>query len=279
MNAINNEELSFKDNQSFLLDGKRLSLHAMRSISMVFCLVLILTGSTLKAQNVRDTTIFAPLVSLSYSAQVPMGDLADRFGWNSNIGLNADFKLANNWLIGVNGQFMFGNNVKDTTMLRDLTTVDGQIINEKGEFANVLAFERGWIFTVNAGRVFPIFGPNPNSGLLMKVGVGYWQHKVRFDGEQNLVPQFVDEYRKLYDRFTSGLAINQFIGYQHLGNNRLANFFVGVESNQGFTKGRRDYQAGAPFEVKQPQFDMTLGVRAGWIVPIYRRAPKEFYLD
>ena len=232
-----------------------------------------------KSQHIKDSSIFAPIASISYAAQLPAGDLASRFGWNSNIGLNADFKLASNWVVGAGAQFFFGNQLKDTSMLVDIFTSDGNIINQNGALANVVAYERGWMFTANFGRLFPVFGPNPNSGVLFKMGVGYMQHKVRIDAEQDLVPQFVGDYRKLYDRFTSGIALNQFIGYMQMSNNRLANFYGGFDISQGFTKGRRARQAGAVTELNDSRLDIIYGIRFGWIVPIHKRAPREFYFD
>jgi hypothetical protein len=242
-------------------------------------LLVVLFSSMGTSQSVKDSSIFTTQVSLSYAAQIPEGDLKNRFGWNSNIGFNVDIKLASNWVLGINSQFFFGNQVKDTSMLTDMYTSNGQIINQNGAFANVLAYERGWIFTGNIGKIFPIIGPNPNSGILFKFGVGFIQHKVRIEAEQDLVPQFTGEYSKLYDRYTNGLVLTQFIGYSHMGNKGLANFFAGIDLSEGFTRGRRLRQAGAETEVNKSRTDLLMGLRAGWIVPIRKRPLQDFYLN
>ena len=72
-------------------------------------IVLTIASNTLNAQTIKDSSIFTPQISLSYGAQLPFGDLQDRFGWSSIISLNADFKLASNWVIGASGHFFFGN--------------------------------------------------------------------------------------------------------------------------------------------------------------------------
>jgi len=241
--------------------------------------VLIILSSTGLGQGVKDSSIFCTQVGLSYAAQLPEGDLKSRFGWNSNIGLNVDFKLASNWIIGVNSQFFFGDRIKDTSMLEDMLTSDGNIINQNGAYSNVLAFERGWIFTGTCGKLFPIIGPNPNSGILFKLGIGFMQQKVRIDSEQDLVPQFTGEYKKLYDRYTNGVVITQFLGYSHMSSNRLSNFFGGIEVSEGFTRGRRDRQAGGETVLNDKRTDILMGVRIGWIVPIRKRAPRDFYID
>ena len=260
------------------MDDKPYLYREMRSTFATLFLVVFFT-SLGTSQSVKDSSIFTTQVSLSYAAQIPEGDLKNRFGWNSNIGFNVDFKLASNWVIGINSQFFFGNQVKDTSMLTDMYTSNGQTINQNGAFANVLAYERGWIFTGNIGKVFPIIGPNPNSGILLKFGAGFIQHKVRIEAEQDLVPQFTGEYSKLYDRYTNGLVLTQFIGYSHMGNKGLANFFAGIDLSEGFTRGRRLRQAGAETEVNKSRTDLLMGLRAGWIVPIRKRPLQDFYLN
>ncbi|MCB0813173.1 MAG: hypothetical protein KDB87_08415, partial [Flavobacteriales bacterium] len=37
--------------------------------------------------DIRDTSIFMVPISLSYAYQLPNGDLSERFGANSNVGL------------------------------------------------------------------------------------------------------------------------------------------------------------------------------------------------
>lgn len=259
--------------------GKRYLCSTMRG-----CILILISFATLiqtaSSQTIKDSSIFVPQISLSYAAQLPYGDLQERFGWNSNIGFNVDFKLASNWIVGANAQFFFGNQIKENSMLTHMYTSDGQIINQNGTFANVVAFERGWIFTGNFGRIFPVIGPNPNSGIVVKVGAGFMQHKVRIDSEQDLVPQFRGDYRKLYDRYTNGFVTTQFLGYLHMSNNRLTNFYAGFEMSEGFTQGRRARQMGqAPSEINESRVDVLAGLRFGWIVPIHRRAPKEFYFD
>lgn len=236
-------------------------------------------SSLVVAQQIKDSAIFTPLISASYTFQFPMGDLEKRFGFHSTIGVNADFKLSSNWVFGASGNFTFGNNVKDTSMLRDLTTSDGQIININGESAKIVAFQRGYSLTANVGKVFSVIGPNPNSGLMLKLGVGYWRHRIRFDSQSDLVPQLTGAYKKLYDRLTEGVMITEFIGYQHMSNSRMANFYGGIEFRQGFMKGIRQYQAGAAYDGQAKRTDMSIGLKIGWIIPIHKRAPKEYYFD
>lgn len=60
------------------------------------------------AQSIRDTSLALVSVQANYAQQLPGGDLADRFGTNSNIGLGAFRKTRSNWTLGGEGSFLFG---------------------------------------------------------------------------------------------------------------------------------------------------------------------------
>lgn len=227
--------------------------------------------------NVRDSCIFVTQLQFGYGFHIPGGDLSNRFGFNHSIAFSPTIKTGSNWLFGLDAQFHFGNQVKETSMLDGLKTSQGLIIGQDGIPAEVFFYQRGYNFNLNFGKLFSLLSNNPNSGILAKIGVGYFQHKIRLEDRDRVVPQLRDDYLKGYDRLTSGLGITGFIGYQQLSNRRLVNFFGGFEFTQAFTQGRRDHQfdTNAPYHEKR--IDMQWGFRAGWIFPIYKRAPEEYY--
>ena len=85
---------------------------------------LLLTVSSLFAQlNIHDSIISTPLIYATYSYQFPGGDLAKQFGSNSSIGGGLLFKTRHNWLFGAEGNFMFGQSVKNSdSLLKSITT-------------------------------------------------------------------------------------------------------------------------------------------------------------
>lgn len=228
-----------------------------------------------RGQNIRDTSIMAPVISVSYAGQLPLLDMADNFGMNSNIGVNGGVKFASNWQIELEGDFLFSKNIKITGLLDPIKTSDDQIIANDGGLASIVAYERGFTSSVNVGRVFPVIGPNPNSGLIAKFGFGFMRHKIRIENQQNLVPQLDKENLVYYDRLTLGVMTKEYIGYQHLGNNNLSNFHVGIEFIQGFTRGMRDYQIDIEGPYNSNRLDFLIGIRVGWIFPVYRKAPAD----
>lgn len=228
--------------------------------------------------NVADTNILVPMFSASYGYQLPGGDLAERFGSNSVIGGDFKLKLKSNWIIGAEFNYIFGEDVKNRDdVLRRIKTSDGEIIDGTGGFAAWQIFERGYYTSIKFGKLFPVFGPNPNSGIFITAGAGYFQHKIRIEVEQNTAPQLRDDYKRGYDRLTGGLATTQFVGYLYMGNSRIINFYAGFEFVQGWTKSLRDYNFDDMSYTDESRFDLLSGFKVGWFIPINRRAPEKFY--
>ncbi len=242
-------------------------------------IILLFIPITISSQNVRDTSIFAPIFNVSYAIQLPGGDLKNRFGMNNNLGFSGGIKLVSNWTFDIEGAFLFSQNVKDTSIIDHLQNSQGWIINQQGDENRILIYERGQTFTFKIGKIINVLGPNPNSGIIFKIGIGMIRHKIRIENENNLIPQLSQDHLPYYDRLTLGLVINEFIGYQHMSNNRLTNFIIGFDLKQGFTKGMRDYQIDIMGPMLDNRIDLLNGIRIGWIIPVFRQAPKEFYID
>ena len=231
--------------------------------------------------SANDTALSIPMFYASYSFQVPQGDLADRFGVNSTIGGGFQWKAPSNWIFGAEFNFIFGSEVKNTdSLMANIKTESGHIINMSGNFAAMSLYERGYNIAFKFGKIIPVLSPNPNSGLLLMGGVGYLQHKIRIEVENNSAPQIDGDYKKGYDHLSGGLSTSQFIGYSYLGDNRLLNFYGGVEFVQGWTKPRRDvnFDTMLPDE-KKNRFDAFIGIKVAWVIPIFERKPEKFYYN
>ena len=157
----------------------------------------MLTCHILMAQvNVRDSSIRFSAFFISGALQFPGGDLSDRFGENTTVGLGFFHKTPSQWIFEGQGNFMFGNKIEEKNILSAISTSTGAIIAADGRFADVRLFERGYQIGVNVGKLFPFKKPNPNSGLVLKIGPTFMQHKIKIDPIGNNVPQLTKEYRK-----------------------------------------------------------------------------------
>jgi hypothetical protein len=230
----------------------------------------------------KDSAINAPMLGLSYAFQLPEGDLKSRFGFNSSTGVHFLNKTKKNWIWGVDWTFTFSpqSQVKESLSLFDsINTPNGNVVDANGEYATLLFYERGWTSSVKFGKLFPAWGQNNNSGICLLTGIGYMQHKIRIEDKFNRAPQLSKEYRKGYDRLTSGIMLSQFVVYLFLGNSRLLNFYGGFEVLAGFTKNRRSLNFDSMERDTKQRMDIYFGPRIGFILPLYKKMPNDFYFD
>ncbi|MEP7167812.1 MAG: hypothetical protein ABI855_00420 [Bacteroidota bacterium] len=229
--------------------------------------------------SIRDSAIAMHIVGVGYCFQYPGGDLADRFGKNSMVGLNYAFKFKSNFIFSLNGGYIFGNELKEDSIFRGIANEDGLILGNDGQFADIRLYERGYHVSLTVGKLFTFKKPNPNSGIVLMAGPGFFQHKIRIETTNNTVPQLNKDYRKGYDRLTNGMELNESIAWYYFGNRYLVNFFIGVDFIQAFTQNRRDYNFDTMMKDDKKRVDLLYGIKAGWMLPIYRKAPNKYYFN
>lgn len=238
-------------------------------------------AQTLKAPTEQKSEKFgsfianASLFTTDYAFQFPLADLQNRFGYNSNIGGSYLYKTNKNFLIGLEGHFIFGNQIKEDSLLINLINSNGGIFGDNGYNANLIIAERGYTLGAKIGYIMPLTANNKNSGLLLTLSGGYMLHKIKLNDKHNSVAQLKNEYLKGYDRLCAGYYTSQFIGYINLDNKKLINFYAGIELTEALTKSQRSYY----FDVKRSEnatrLDMLIGIRLGWILPLYGKSSKK----
>lgn len=245
-------------------------------------LVWILFLCTLSAigyaqKNISDTTIRFFAISGQFGIQTPFGDIADRFGTGGIAGGSFLYKSKSNLTLEGNFGFIFGNNIKEDSIFRPLMTAQGIMIGRDGNPGEAKIFQRGFLITGRIGKIIPIIGPNPNSGLHLAVGGGFMQHKIKIEDTFESIPQLAGEYKKGYDRLTFGPTLSQSIGYQHFSSYRYFNFYIGMEFYEGFTQNRRtiNFDTGKPDNRQRIDVIGTFVVR--WYFPMYKRQPSDYY--
>lgn len=239
----------------------------------------LLSGSLVSAQvNLRDTSIGFGLISPSYALHLPASDMKDRFGINSAVGATIGYKTRGNWYYGIEGNFIFSEKIKnEESILANISTSDGHIIDKAGIYANIVLLERGFDLMLKAGKIFAVAGPNPNSGLMITGGAGFLQHKIRIENSDNAAPQVSGDYKKGYDHLCNGPAVSQFIGYINFSNTRKINYYAGIEVIEAFTRSRRAYYFAEMIRPNEKRFDMLIGLKAGWSFPLYKKVSREYY--
>ena len=246
-------------------------------------LILLISCSLLDvvAQvNVRDSIIGAFVPHVSYSYQFPGGDITKRYGDNSTIGVGLRYKTLKNFVYSLDANFIFGNDIKNTdSILAMVLTHDGYVIDGNGTYALYALYERGYNINFSIGKIFPVFNPNPNSGLMITGGFGYLLHRMKIDNQHRTAAQISGDYALGYDMLTGGISLNQFIGWFYMGNNKLLNFYAGFEFHEAFTRSLRDWDFSTMQKDNKRYFDYFIGIKVGWMLPIYQRAPDKFYYN
>jgi hypothetical protein len=252
----------------------------MRKTFLLFYVTLSGACNFIHAQsktNIADTIVNARLISAAYTFQIPEADLADRFGSNHNMGLSFTFKMSHNFMLGVEGNVLFGGNIREDTILDALFTSQGFLIGTNGLAESVILFERGYSFFGKFGKLFPVFHSNPNSGLNVMIGAGFIQHKIKIEDPGKVAPYVTGDFAKGYDRLTNGAAFSQYIGWMNLDRKKLINFNLGIEVVEAFTQNRRDYNFDQMKKDDSKRLDVLVGLKFSWILPLYGRSESRFY--
>ncbi|GAB4256118.1 MAG: hypothetical protein Kow0079_13190 [Vicingaceae bacterium] len=249
----------------------------VKLLPLFVILFSFLLPCSLKAQQEYiDTTYFIPMAHATFAVQFPDGDLKDRFKTNMNVGGGFSIKTTKNIIFGIKGSFMWNGSIKENDILKDITTVDGYVIDKEGRLTSVFLEERGFTGFLTFGKIFNKFGFNQNSGILTTFGAGFMQHKIRIAFKDEIT-NLSDEYKKGYDRLSNGPAFNAFVGYIFLSKNRLVNFFGGFEATMAFTKNRRGFNFDTMSEDNDLRNDLLYSIRVGWIIPFNKRTTREYY--
>jgi hypothetical protein len=130
------------------------------------------------------------------------------------------------------------------------------------------------------GKVFPVLSPNKNSGIFVHAGIGYLAHRMRVETQEQVIPQLELDYKKGYDRFTTGVNFHHFLGYSILANSGAWNFYGGFYFQQGLAKNRRTIffdQPDVPVSTKT-RLDIIVGLKFGWYIPFYS-TQKDYYIE
>ncbi len=238
----------------------------------IFCLIHHFTFAQV------DSILSVPMIGVRALGQLPGGDMVNRFGANLNAGGTFMYKTNKNWVFGFDAGYLFGKRVKED-VTKQLKTAEGFIIDNEGYAADLRISQRGLALQLTIGKLIPVTKRFRNSGVLINVGFGYLQHKINLYDAQQKIAALKGELKYGYDRLSNGLVISQFVGYMILSKNRLLNIYMGIESAQAFTKSVRKFNFDTGLADTKQRLDILTGLKFGWILPLYKKTPNEFYFD
>jgi hypothetical protein len=251
--------------------------HILFSILFLSCF-LSKAQFVIEKPETKDTAYTIPMITASYAHQWSASDMANRFGHNNNLGGSFMVKTSKNWLYGFKGNFLWGGNVNDHSVLSNLKNGDGEVIDNEGRLTHVNLGQRGSSFFLFGGKMINKLAPNKNSGFIFYGGLGMLQHKVSIKFQDD-VSSLTDEHKKGYDRFSMGYAVNGFAGYLFLSKNRLLNFFGGFDYTYGVTKSWRGYNYDTQETDTKSYTNILYGARIGWIIRLNKRQTSDYYYN
>ena len=223
------------------------------------------------------------IINGNVSADAPFADMAKTYGIDFRVGPSLLYKTKSNWLFGAKCDFIFGNNIKVDSLMIDLRdkysgSFNGklvELINTNGEREGVPVYERGYMIALQAGKIINIKKSRPDNGIMLLTSAGFIQHKIDIYVANSDMSQLYGQYVKGYDRLTNGGFIEQHVGYCYFAKNKLVNFNIGLDVMVAFTQDRRDYLYDVMRTDNKQRIDGLFGIRAGWMIPIFRRKSED----
>lgn len=214
----------------------------------------------------------------AYNFILKNSDLYNESANLMGVGANLSLKTKSNWTIETGFNYYFAGKVKGVDSLFAMIKNNaGLIMDGNGTAADIEVDTRGWSLRLEGGKIFPLSKKNQNAGLHVKLGVGALQRYVFIKNPDNLVPYLTDEYKKGYDRLTLGVSLYQYIGYTRLSNTSYSCFYGGVECYETFSKRQRDYDFNLMGKDNRKFFDVMIGLKFGWIIPLYKKEYTDTY--
>ena len=241
----------------------------MRSLLALF--LSVITLSTFSQENKQSAFTFG------YGHQFPIGDLAERFGNNSSIGCFLFSEKKNNLFYAIQGNYLFGGNVKDSMLFNNINTLTGAIIGADRQYANVNLMQRG--FDIHLMMGYALHPDISNlSGFYFSGGIGFLQHQIFIDTKNQNIPQLNEEYKKGYDRLSNGVSTKWEAIYKYYSSNGKFQMYSGVNITLAYTKNRRPYLFDQmQYTSNETNLDKLIGVNFGIIIPIQRRNEEKFH--
>ncbi len=212
------------------------------------------------------------------SLDMPLADMADRFGNSFTLGGGFLYKSRKNTFAQVFCEFIMGSNVKQVDMYRNVGYSDLQLYDYNGNLRDLQLSELGLNIGIGVGKTI-LLNPSKSldNGINFMTSLSLLQHRINHDDPDRVLIQAIGPYAKGYDYLTNGLCINQSIQYIHFSRKSLANFSAGINARFGFTKNRRSINYATGLQDDRLRTDILIGLQLKWIIPLFKNVESDVY--
>lgn len=232
----------------------------MRYLTLLFCFLIV---SSVMAQDEKISNIN---LQSGYIAELPSGDLSERYGANSHFEFRLEYLKNSSYAFFLKGGIRIGEQVNED-VLSSIRTENGFVLGVNGFYADVFGRKRGFDIGIGADKVFTVF-KNDKFDHFLRIGgaVVRANHWIKLVDDSQAVPQILENYSELYDRYVSGWGIEENITFQYNTASNNAAFLIGIQCSQNFTKEHRAQYLKVG---KANRLDLYFGVRAAYLLPLY----------
>ncbi len=260
-----------------------MSYPCMKQLFTILVLWLITSFAALAQDDLFGTVKKEPKKGLIISANgnfdIPMADMASRFGLSYRFGPALEYKTSSNWIFGAKTDFIIGGKIKEDSFLINLSPEGKGIIGLNEQRNTIFLYERGYMLGLQVGKIISLSKYNSDQGLYLQLAGGFIQHKILITDKSEQVQQLKGAYKKGYDRLTNGLFIEPYVGYIYFSKNNLLNFHIGLDAMLGFTQGRRTFLYDVRRAGDEKRFDVLFGIRGGWMIPAFKKKSEEYFFE
>ena len=225
----------------------------------------------------------------SNSQGLTEGNMRDLYhGANLGFGLEWGYQWRSGWTMGLDADLWFGltsdNLTRRGERMPNVFNAIGHTMGINGEEAVVTAYNRGLALRPAVGRIIRVLPRNPNSGILLRVGGGWFMQKTVFHQDFNHPEayQVSGEYAKLYDHLRNGVMLTESVGFIYMSNYlTYVNVKVTFDVSQCWSWSSRPYTIdnlmGLNGRDPSRYFDLMYGVRLTWMFPFTGKTTYDYY--
>ena len=227
----------------------------LRLLLIVFTLIKSVT--VVKAQEETYSNLN---LQTSYLYEIPGADLAERYGGNSKFEFKLEYLSTMNYAIYVKGGVRINQNVKED-VFAPIRTEEGFVLGVNGFYADIFGRKRGMDAGLGIDKIWPLQKNFLRTGL----SLGYISHWIKVVDDSQSVPQVTGLSGQIYDRFASGMGIEENIQFQY--NIERAAFLIGFQLGQFFTTEHRHQIING---AEERRLDLYFGTKITYLLPLYK---------
>lgn len=241
----------------------------MNNRAFQILVALVISTSSFGQSYLRDSIISITSFQFGYTPSLTAFDMGDKSDFLHIFSPSISHKNKSNWYFKGSLGLIVGHNALERGTPRMVFSELELPISADGLIQEMAIRFQGFSFGLEIGKLINVSNHNLNSGLYVAAGVGFLQHRIKFDYLGQGVMQLEEPYIFGYDRLTNGTLIYQFIGWRKYSNRNSFNYEFGLELNQGLTKNRRSWNYDLFGPDNNLRLDFYYGLRMNVILPFY----------